>query len=130
MAAQLDVADRNRLIQLLGMTGSDSDGEATNAARLADRLVRSKGLRWGDVILPALSSPQTHRPHLDPWLDVLHDWPERWREAVRLCQGSTAPLPDKSRDFLGQISRYANRPSEAQLAWLNSVVEKCRAGYG
>jgi hypothetical protein len=58
---QLDTDDRERLIRLLGMTGSDHDGEVSNAARLADRLVRSKGLRWGDVIPPSLPSPHTHR---------------------------------------------------------------------
>ena len=49
---------------------SDHDGEVSNAARLASHLVRSKGMVWGDVIPPALPSPEL-RP--DPWGDVLRE---------------------------------------------------------
>jgi hypothetical protein len=56
----------------------------------------------------------------------LEHWPERWAEAVRLCQGSPVPLPPgKSADFLEKISHYTHRPSEAQLTWLLQLVVKC-----
>jgi hypothetical protein len=42
--------DYNRLAQLLGMLGSDFDGEVVNAARLAHKLVTTSGLCWADVI--------------------------------------------------------------------------------
>jgi hypothetical protein len=106
------------------MTGSAHDGEATNAARLADRLVRSKGLMWGDVIPPALPPPG---PPPDPWGDVLREWPQSWKRAVQLCQCSGVPLPGKSESFLRQISAYIRQPSEAQLVWLHGLVLKCRA---
>ena len=46
----LDPSAADRLAKLLGMLGSDHDGEVCNAARLADALVRERGLRWDDVI--------------------------------------------------------------------------------
>ena len=50
-------ADRDRLARLLGMLGSDFDGEVANAGRLADRLVRNAGLTWPDVLAPSLPPP-------------------------------------------------------------------------
>jgi len=47
---------------------------------------------------------------------------------VQLCQRAAVPLPDKSVDFLRQISRYSNRPSAAQLTWLHGLVMKCPRG--
>jgi len=41
---------RRRLALLLGMLGSDHDGERSNAGRLAERLVRQQGLTWPQVI--------------------------------------------------------------------------------
>lgn len=41
---------RTRLIQLLGMIGSSHDGEALNAARLAQRLLGSEGLTWEEAM--------------------------------------------------------------------------------
>jgi hypothetical protein len=107
------------------MLGSDHLGEVSNAGRLADRMVRGAGLRWADLIAPALSSPQ---PPRDPWPSVLRDWPARWREALTLCQRSDVPLPGKSREFLRQIAGYSHQPSPAQLTWLAGIVAKCRAG--
>jgi hypothetical protein len=37
---------RTRLAALLGMLGSDHDGEVTNAARAARRLIQHHGLTW------------------------------------------------------------------------------------
>ena len=42
--------DRQRLIHLLGMLGSDHDGEVLNAARLAHQLVKSQKLTWEETL--------------------------------------------------------------------------------
>jgi len=42
--------DRERLAAVLGMMGSDHDGEALNAARTACRLLKTAGLTWPQVI--------------------------------------------------------------------------------
>jgi hypothetical protein len=58
MAAAIPNDKRTRLVRLLGMLGSDFNGERANAGRLADTLVRSLGLRWDDVIAVAGASEQ------------------------------------------------------------------------
>jgi len=42
--------DRERLAAVLGMMGSDHDGEALTAARTACRLLKAAGLTWPQVI--------------------------------------------------------------------------------
>jgi hypothetical protein len=49
----MDPAKKIRLIHLLGMIGSAHDGEALNAARLAQRLIGSLELTWEDVLDPS-----------------------------------------------------------------------------
>ena len=52
--------DRERLAKLLGMLGSEHDGEVVTAARRADALVRTAGLTWHDVV--AANGAQPHTP--------------------------------------------------------------------
>jgi hypothetical protein len=47
-------ADRNTLVKVLGMLGSDHDGEILNAARSAERLRRKLGVSWDDLIVEAV----------------------------------------------------------------------------
>jgi hypothetical protein len=45
--------DLKKLAQIISMVGSSHDGEAFNALRLADRMIRDSGRIWPDVIKPA-----------------------------------------------------------------------------
>ena len=57
---QLTAELRARIARLLGMCGSDHDGEVLNAARMADRLVRGLGLTWPSIIgIGALNDANT-----------------------------------------------------------------------
>jgi hypothetical protein len=58
----LPSADAERLARLLGMLGSEHDGEAANAGRLADRLVCERGLTWRDIILGGQEQPRAQNP--------------------------------------------------------------------
>jgi hypothetical protein len=53
-----------RFGRLLGMVGSDHDGEVINAARKADKYLRSHGRTWAEVTLrpPKSSSGPLRRP--------------------------------------------------------------------
>jgi hypothetical protein len=42
--------DRTRLACVLGMLGSDHDGEVLNAARAAERMRREAGLTWPEIL--------------------------------------------------------------------------------
>jgi len=47
---QISLADLTQLRKLMGMTGSDADGEALNALRMANRLLKKSDLTWSDVL--------------------------------------------------------------------------------
>lgn len=46
--------DRDKLAKLLAMTTSDNDGEALNAVRAANRIVKESGMSWQDVLRQAV----------------------------------------------------------------------------
>ena len=49
----MSARDRKRLVKLLGLLGSEHDGEVVAAARLAERLRRSAGVSWSEMLQPA-----------------------------------------------------------------------------
>jgi transposase-like protein len=49
----IDRESRDRLTKLLGMLGSNGDGEVDNAGRKADDLRRKLGMTWADLIIAA-----------------------------------------------------------------------------
>lgn len=49
---QMTPGDYERLLKLINMLGSDSDGEVVNAAGAINRLLNAHGLAWSDILLP------------------------------------------------------------------------------
>ena len=50
MTALLDPQTADKLTKLCGMFGSAHIGERASAAAMADKIVRGRGLTWGEVI--------------------------------------------------------------------------------
>jgi hypothetical protein len=107
-------ADRAKLAAVLGMIGSAHDGEALNAARLADRLVRQTGLTWRDI----LSEPPGQLP--TPRL------PMSWRDTVSACLRRPAHLSAWEAQFLRSLARFP-RLSARQTACLRSIADRVLA---
>jgi len=73
MTLALSDTNRARLAALLGMMGSDHDGEALNAARLADRMVRRMNLSWHELLEPRYEvAAPTARPSAE-WRQRIND---------------------------------------------------------
>ena len=53
----LPPADRNRLAGILGLLGSNHQGERDAAALAADRFVRSRGIAWPDLLAGDAQKP-------------------------------------------------------------------------
>jgi len=112
----LDPTAANRLIKLLGMTGSMFDGEAVAAIRKANALLKDAGLTWSDVIAVVEAAPTR-----GIWRE-----PESWRDAVGICLNLIdAPLSEWDRAFLIGISRRHSL-SEKQTIQLDRIIETCR----
>ncbi len=89
----------NQLIKVLGMLGSEHDGERASAAAIADRIVRKLGLTWTDII--SRPEPQS-LSDLCAWLltsDLLTIWEAGFVSTLR------APISVKQRDKLDDITR-------------------------
>ena len=52
-AADINYDDRERLVKLLNMLGSEDEGERASAAKKADDLRKSLGLSWSNLIVPS-----------------------------------------------------------------------------
>ena len=56
------VVPRERLARVLGMLGSEHDGETLAAARAADMVRRQMGATWSELLTERPPPSQTHRP--------------------------------------------------------------------
>jgi hypothetical protein len=118
----LQTIDRVRIAKLLGMTGSTHDGEAVNAMRLANRIVRESGVTWYDVIgATALPSPEV--------ADPLEGWPGGWRGAVETCLDHGHILSAWERSFLVSTLGFRGL-SEKQAAVVRRLLDKTVAAGG
>ena len=111
-------ADRDRLAKLLGLLGSDFDGEVATAGRLADRLVRSAGLTWAAVLAPALPPPDR-----EPGADPLRG---DWRGTATACSRYPHLLDQWEVGFLVGLPRFP-RLSTKQTTILIRIVTRLRA---
>jgi hypothetical protein len=107
MGAQIDVA---KLAKILGMLGSDHDGERAAAALKADHFVRQAGLTW-ETILKSGHAPKPHRP------------PEfgTWRQTCRECLARDRDLRQWERGFLNDLPKF-QRISTKQRYCLNEIA--------
>jgi hypothetical protein len=101
------------LSKLLGMLGSNSDNERAVVGRMADQFLKSAGLRWSDIILPA--EPKCQRA----------DW---WRVMVNYCFAHRGELFGKSREFVENMHKRDRQPTDKQLEWLASIYHRLRKG--
>jgi hypothetical protein len=106
--------DRARLAKLCGMFGSDHAGERANAAAAADKLIREAGLRWPDVLLPALP-PLPHGRNV-----------RTVPAAAAFVLDHADSLTEWERDFARSIKRLKYPPSAKQIEVLERLVDKVR----
>src|SRR5437764_319867 len=51
---------RELFVKIAGKTGSDQDGEALTAVRMANQMLRSHGLTWDGIIIRSEPAPIPH----------------------------------------------------------------------
>jgi hypothetical protein len=140
--------DVEKLARVLGMVGSDHDGEALNALRLADRMLRETGMGWGDLIAPfeqlriateatavllaentalrnQIEGQQSHGGAVALWRDVgVADTDinagARW--ALRVHQEGKVWLSGFEVDFLVMCRRWSGRLTAKQARIFESIV--------
>ena len=106
--------DRERLVKLCGVFGSDHPGERANAAAAADKLIRAAGMRWPDIILPRLPAP----PRAHPVNGAA--------DAIRFVLDHADALTDWERDFARSVARQQSPLTPKQRVVLDRLVEKAQ----
>src|SRR4051794_18905807 len=110
-----------KLAKILGMLGSDYDGEIAAAGRRANAMVKDAGLTWDEVILS--SAPISQQPHCPP---------RRWRkpgtpsDTAALCLQWSEVLTDWEADFCRSIIGR-RRISAKQSDVLTRIAHKVEA---
>jgi hypothetical protein len=107
--------DRERLVKLLGMLGSEHDGEVVTAARRADALVRRAGLTWHDVV----AANDAQLQHDPVGFGVANE--------IRFCLLHRHRLTAWEQTFLASLRHQGAPLSPRQRNRLNSIVDKLRA---
>jgi hypothetical protein len=110
-----------KLVKILGMLGSNYDGEIAAAGRQANAMVRRAGLTWDEVITSSAPIPQQpHRP------------PRRWRkpgtpsDTAALCLQWSEVLTDWETNFCRSIIGR-RRLSAKQADVLARIVDRVEA---
>jgi hypothetical protein len=117
----LTPTERERLAKLLGMLGSDHEGERANAATIADRMLRERGLTWRDI-LPDQPAGPTQPP-------ATKRAPRNWRADIELLAHATRLLTPWEEQFVASVRRQ-RRFSKKQAAIIARLAGRVRKTRG
>ena len=123
MTVPLSPAERRKLVAILGMMGSDHDGERAAAAALASRLVRDKGLTWDAVILA--DGPETRQAPGG----TQDGRGSRWQDSDSLttCLRWLGELTPWETRFVMDLRQKSRLLTPAQRAKLEQIADGLRA---
>jgi hypothetical protein len=118
MPERISPAERIKLARILGMLGSEHDGERASAALAAERLRAKTGQSWSSLL--AAESP----PRLS------HDVPAGdadWRRQIAFCVRHYGLLNSWQRTFLAGVREWRGVPTDKQLRKLTEITGEVRA---
>ncbi len=109
----LSDATRRKLVGVLGLLGSDFDGERSAAALLASRMLRDAGLQWDDLI----GQPETSRRR--------EDVPAGWRADLAFASRHISFCRPWEQGFLRSIASKSSL-STKQRGTLTEIADALR----
>ena len=119
---KLDPRSIERLVKLLGMLGSNHDGEHAAAALKANALVRDHGLVWSDII----PTPHADRRPNDARAKNQDDQKVDWRIMRDFCAQRSHLLRPREQEFIDHIDSWRDALTEKQSAWLVSIYTRVK----
>ena len=123
-------AELNTLAGILGRLGSNQPGERDCAALMATKWIRSRGLNWSEILLPALPQPK-RRPRgkapPPPPPPPPHPPSDGWLLLIQRCLQRSWMLNDWEQGFLRDLRGFS-KLSEKQAARLDAIAAKLGVG--
>ena len=121
---KLDPRVLDRLVKLLGMLGSNHDGERAAAALKANALMREHGLVWSDVIPTPI--PNNHH-RTNGAKDLKQDNQKiDWREMRDYCARWSGLLRPREQEFIDNIEGWQGALTPKQRDWLTAIYNRIR----
>jgi hypothetical protein len=102
------------LIKLLGLLGSDHNGEIAGAGRMADALIRDAGVTWADVIEPDAVQREG--------IDALRAENEQLREQVHRLLVENDELQVRARASRAMFYKRRNRAKRFAVLIIALVI--------
>jgi hypothetical protein len=117
---------RRRLVSLLGMLGSDHDGERATAARMVEEHRRKCGLSWAEIVIPSPAeekrAPPGEQKARKPRKPSAPAWQAKAKGVVRSVLAT-----EWERNFAqGLLARWHGPLTAKQTEVLERVWTKCR----
>ena len=116
----LPTADVEKFGKMLGLLGSDHDGERAAAARKATEFLRARQLGWCDV------TDQLKRPPIVITPERTVASRSHQLDARRCLQSPIRWKPHEAK-FLGQMAAQLQRPTDKQRDWLDGLLDRLAA---
>ena len=111
----MTAAERRRLVGILGRLGSNHDGERAAAGLLADRLLRSAGLTW-EQLVPAF-----------PATVIKAEVPcSGWRAELAVCRRHVGFLRPWEQGFVNSLASRSSVTTK-QRTTLGEIADALRA---
>lgn len=114
----METKDIERLGKLMGLLGSNHDGERAAAALKATQFLETKGMRWSDVI-DLLMGGGRERVRVI-YESVIPDH----QEMAQYCLDGEFAWRSHEEKFLKQIALQLRNPSDKQMEWLRGLVDR------
>ena len=119
---KLDPRSIERLVKLLGMLGSNHDGERAAAALKANALVRDHGLVWSDII----PTPHADRRPNDARAKNQDDQKVDWRIMRDFCAQRSHLLRPREQEFIDHIDSWRGALTPKQRDWLIAIYARVK----
>lgn len=110
MTHQIDEKTAERLGKVLGLLGSEHDGERAAAAAKAHSMLVASGLTWSDLAKAVVRKPERKMPEMGTW-----------RATCRECLDHARDLRAWEREFLTDLPKFP-RISTKQRYCLNEIA--------
>jgi hypothetical protein len=125
--ASLSQDERKRLIALLGMLGSEHDGEVAAAARLTMKFLKTRGMTWTDIVITAKIDPDD----IVNYAQSFKVKPADDKSAGILAKAMALHLYTRHKDEMDASEKVLVRglltndyPTDTQLNWLKALYRK------
>lgn len=114
--------DRDRLTKLVGMLGSDHDGEIVNAVRFIRRMADAEKLTVTELLKQGLGAPTSSRSSAFKPRHEWHDpFAEQYKQQQEWARRAAQQAEDRTRR---QAEERANRPPTGVSQWLRKIWQE------